>query len=75
MTWLLNLLLALVPASIRAWFGVKQDQAVTSGVNQEKANEASKAVQNAADSQVINADVDRMSDDELRKSPYANRRD
>lgn len=75
MTWLISLLAALLPAGIKAWLGIKQDAAVTSGVNQEKANESTAALKNASDANAIAGDVDRMSDAELRDSPYANRID
>lgn len=60
-------------------FGVyedkKQAQVMDTGINYEKAKESGDALKDAADSQAIGADVDRMSDDGVRDSPYANRRD
>lgn len=71
MSWIISL----VMAAIKAFFGVKQDQASDAGVNKEKANEATQALKNASDANAISGDVDRMSADELRDSPYANRID
>lgn len=71
MSWLLSLFSAL----FSLWRKSKDDEALNVGVNYQKAQESGDAIKNAADAQVVDAGVERMSDDSVRKSPYANQRD
>ncbi len=57
------------------WLKRKDQQALDVGVNYQKAKESGDALKQVQDKVAVDADVDRMSDDELRKSPYANQRD
>lgn len=71
MSWIISLISAL----FSLWQKGKQDEVMNAGINYQKAKESGDALQKAVDSQVIGADVERMSDDSVRKSPYANQRD
>lgn len=59
----------------KSYTDAKQAQVMDQGINYQKAKDSGDVLKNATDSKVIDADVDRMSDDSVRNSPYANRRD
>jgi hypothetical protein len=70
-----GMLIGMIPVGLKVWLGIKNDQSVQSGQFKQESIDATAALKNATDAQVIAGDVDRMSDQQLRDSPYANRRD
>lgn len=66
---------SLVTGLFSLWSKNKQQQAMNTGINYQKATSDGQALKNAEDSQVISSDVDRLSDDQVRRSSDASYRD
>lgn len=62
---------SLITGLFDLWSKNKQQQTMNTGINYQKATSDGKALKDAADSQVISGDVDRMSDDQVRRSSAA----
>lgn len=60
---------------IKSYEAAQEQKTMDAGINYQKAAGDEQAIKNVEDHNTISSNVDNMSDDELRNSPYANRRD